>query len=362
MRRVLILQTAPGHALQASLSEWQKIPETQLTINTFQLPEADCHWLKEQYPQINQLQFDPFDTSALIAEVKRVDGYSVITMRINIPFSAKLLETLASTEYSQPLKIIGEAGSTVSHVDLSAATKCGIAVTYTPGANANGVAEFTLAQMFCLLRSLCEYNRLSHDRVWSKYLLPPREELNGKVLGLIGFGHIAQAVALKAKALGMNIMVYTRTPSKMNNISGIIIAPDLSTLLRKANIISLHIPLTPSTRHLIGEKEITLMQMGSYIINTARGGIVDEVAVAKELQKSDSRLAGVAFDVFENEEEGRFKTPLINCEKALLTPHVAGTTDRALTDAATQAVKNIGAILSNSKVFIANSEVRSFLL
>ena len=87
------------------------------------------------------------------------------------------------------------------------------------------------------------------------------------------------------------------------------------------------------------------MQKGSYIINTARGGIVDEGAVAAELQKPDSRLAGVAFDVFEHEEAGRFQTPLIHCKNALLTPHVAGTTDAALTAAATQLVQNIAGIL-----------------
>jgi phosphoglycerate dehydrogenase-like enzyme len=345
MRRVLILQTAPGRALQASLKEWQKTPNLHLTINTFQLPDVDGDFLREQYPQITQVKFDPFDPSLLIEQVKRANGYSIITMRINVPFPASMLEALTASDLKQPLKILGEAGSNVSHVDLVAAKKYNVSVTYTPGANANGVAEFTLAQIFCLLRSLCEYNQYTHDGMWAKYLLPPQEELNRKILGLIGFGHVARAVSQKAQALGMEVMVYTRTPSNTESESNITFVHDLRSLLRKANIISLHIPLTPATKQLLGANEIAMMQPGSYIINTARGGIVDEAAIAKELQKPDSILAGVAFDVFENEEEGRFQSPLINCKNALLTPHVAGTTNTALTDAATQLVKNISAIL-----------------
>ncbi len=264
-------------------------------------------------------------------------------MRINIPFPAILIEALTAPDLDQPLKILGEAGSNVTHIDLAAATKCGVAVTYTPGANANGVAEFTLTQIFCLLRSVCEYNRLSHEGIWSKYLVPSGEEVSGKTLGLIGFGPIAQALSVKAQALGMKVIVYTRTPDK--TLTGVEFVPDLATLLQKANIVSLHLPLTSATKGLIGEKEIALMQPGSYLINTSRGGIVDEVALAKELQKLDSRLAGVAFDVFEFEEEGRFRTPLQHCKNALLTPHVAGTTNTALTNAAVQLVKNMRAIL-----------------
>lgn len=347
MLRVLILQTAPHQALQASLREWHKLTHLQITINTFQLPESDCHWLRAQYPHIIQVQFNPFDTALLLAEVARAGGYSIITMRINIPFPCELLQKLASSEYKEPLKIIGEAGSTVSHIDLIAAKECGVTVVHTPGANANGVAEFVLAQIFALSRSLCIYNQLSHEGVWAKYLLPPQQEVKGKVLGLIGFGHIAQALAIKALALGMQVMAYARTQNKVTNISEVTFVTDLKDLLKAANIISVHVPLTPETKMLIGAKEISLMQSGSYLINTARGGIVDETAVAEELQKPDSRLAGVAFDVFLHEEEGRFTSPLLNCNKALLTPHVAATTDNALTEAATQLVKNIVAVLQN---------------
>ena len=350
--RVLVLDTGPDKAFQEMLRAWKKIPKLQIVINTFQLPSADCAWLTQHYPDILQVKIDAMKQPELIEHVKKMGGYSIITTRLNVPFRRPLLEALSSPIHEQPLQILGQAGSTISHFDLVAATEHNIAVTYTPGANANAVAEFVIAQLFTLIRSLTEYNQLTHARTWSKYSLPSRDELSEKTLGLIGFGHIARAVSIKAKALGLSVISYTRTPPEMEPL-GIEFTHDLETLLRKANIISLHVPFSPSTKHLIGKKEIALMQEGTYLINTSRGGIVDEEAVVKELQKVDSKLAGVAFDVFEHEGE-YFNSPLIGCTKALLTPHIAGTTHAGLTNTATQLVNNISEILSKS--FLANPE------
>ncbi len=343
--RVLVLDTGPDRAFRAMIKAWKEIPEFQVVVNTFQVPAADCDWLSQQHSDVIQVKIDPLNEFELIEHVEKMGGYSIITTRLNVPFKRPLLEVLSSPTQAQPLKILGQAGSTVSHIDLTAAKEHNVVVTYTPGANANAVAEFVMAQLFSLVRSLSEYNQLTHDKVWSKYSLPSRDELNEKTLGLIGFGHIARAVSLKARVLGMSVISYTRTQPKTETM-GVEFVPDLETLLRKANIISLHIPFSSSTKNLIGKKEITLMQEGSYLINTSRGGIVDEEAVAQELKKVNSKLAGVAFDVFEN-EAGDFDSPLIGCKKALLTPHIAGTTNAALTNTATQLVNNISAIYLN---------------
>ncbi|GEM_PF-373294 len=354
--RVLILNTAPGKALHATLKTWQKIPDIQLTINNFQLPFEDCEWLRQHYPNVMQVKVNPLNRSEFIEHIKKAEGYTIITTRLNVPFDQPLLRTLTASNQTQPLKILGQAGSTISHIDLATATEQGVAVTYTPGANANAVAEFVMAQIFNLTRSLIEYNQFSHDKMWSKYSIPPQEELSEKTLGLIGFGHIGRAVSMKAKALGMHVIAYARTQPKDNDMIGIEFSPTLHNLISKANIISLHLPLTSSTKRLIGEKEIASMQNGSYLINTARGEIVDEEAVAKELQKLDSKLVGVAFDVFEN-EGAKFQSPLIGCKRAILTPHIAGTTNTALTNVAVQLVNNIQNILLSNNSFLANPEI-----
>jgi phosphoglycerate dehydrogenase-like enzyme len=355
--RVFILDTAPGSSLQAMLASWEMHSNLTLTLNNFHLPTSDRLFLDKTYPTISQVSFDPLDSIELVRQWDSAEGYSILTTRQNIPLKNALLTTLTDQKYQQPLRIIGQAGSTVSHIDLVTATQKNIAVTYTPGANAHSVAEFVLGQIFNLTRSLIQYNQFSHNNEWAKYLLPPQEEIKNKCLGIIGFGHIGNVLAQKASLLGMPIIVYTRTiPKNSSTVNTIQFVTELEALLYQANIISVHVPFTASTANLISEKEITLLQKGSFLINTSRGGIVDEHAIAHELNKENSKLAGVAFDVFKN-EASHFTTPLIGCKNALLTPHIAGTTHTALTNAALQLINNIMDILTKPAPFLANPEV-----
>lgn len=352
----LAVDMAPGNALKSMIMEWQKNSNVKIDVNVYQLPLEDREWLSQQ-KNIGQVNFDPLDEDVFIQHYSKVGGYSIITTRLNIPFKKKLLAKFSSKEHTRPLKIIGQAGSTVSHIDLIAATECNIAVTYTPGANANAVAEYVLAQIFNLTRSLIFYNQASHEGIWAKYLKQPMDELNEKVLGIIGYGHIGKVVSNKAAALGMPIMVYSRNSSQQSvNDKKMIITSHIHDLLGAADIISLHVPFTSETNNLISAKEISMMKRGAFIINTSRGGIVDENAIAAELLKPNPKLAGVAFDVFE--DEGRkFNSPLIGCKNAILTPHIAGTTNAALSRAAVQMVINIIAIINESNPFIANPAV-----
>jgi D-3-phosphoglycerate dehydrogenase len=350
--KILVLDTAPGVALKNMLKTWQKIPDTHVVVNTSTLPSDDKTWLSQQ-SSVSQINFDPLNESELIKHIKNAGGYPIITTRLNVPFKKDLLQELASKNYANPLTIIGQAGSTTSHIDIATATQCNIAVTHTPGANANAVAEYVIAQILNLLRGTSIYNQSCHAGTWSKYLIPPVGELSEKTIGLIGFGHIAKAVTFKAKALGMPVMAYSRSHK---NFEGVTFTSELKTLLTSADFISVHVPFTAETKNLISKNEISLMKNGSFIINTSRGGIVNEDDIAVELKNPNSKLAGVAFDVFEQEGE-KFASPLIGCKNAILTPHIAGTTNAALSNTATQLVENIISILSGNNPVLANPEV-----
>ncbi len=342
----LILTVAPGQALKNMVQKWKTtMPNVQLVINSKHLPSVDRSWLTQQ--TITQVDFDPLSSDELLEHFNKSGGYPIIGTRLNIPFKEPLLKALASKDHAHPLKIIGQAGSAISHIDLLAAEKYNIKVICTPGANAKAVAEYVVAQIFNLTRSLDTFHRHSQQGTWFKYSLPPQSEIHEKTLGLIGYGYIGKELGKKAQDLGMEVMIFTRTTPDCSDLGRIKVVENLETLLKQADIISIHAPLTPATKGLIGAREIGLMKEGSYLINTARGGIVDEAAVAEELRKPNSRLAGAAFDVFAIEGE-KFTSPLIGT-KAILTPHIAGTTTLALSCAATQMVENIHAELSRSK-------------
>ncbi len=355
-KRIFLQDLAPGMALRNSMMYWSRLQNTELTCNIYNLHPKERHFLKTCYPSIAQVEFNPRDVNEFTAQVERADGYSVIVARLVVNFNERLLKALSSSSLQQPLHLLGQAGSSVSHIDLETATERNIAVTYAPGSNASAVAEFVIAQALALTRSSHIYNAETHKHAWSKYQIPPAEGLEGKTLGLIGFGHIGQQVALKAQALGLSVMAYTRTPEKIKQVSGVVVASSLQDLLNKSDIISMHASAPRDVGYLIGETEIKLMQ-DAYFINTARGYLVDEKAVAAELRKKDSKLLGVAFDVFEKEGT-EFDSPLVGLPNALLTPHIAATTNQALTNAAVTLVKNIDAILAKSaKVSVANPEV-----
>lgn len=344
-RKFFVLDTAPGIALRAMLTASKKIVGTHLTINTFNLPHDDRVFLQKNFSNINAIKIDPKASPEWMEYIRNMRGCSIITMRQNVPFTSEMIQQLVAQP--EPLRIIGQAGSTVSHIDVDAAKKQHVDVVYTPGANANAVAEFALSQLLYLMKNLATYHRYSEEKIWSKHLLSPRNELHEKVLGIIGFGYIGKMLCMKAQALGMRVIAYTRTKNNPDSTRELTFTNNLETLLANADVISVHVPLNTETKNMISEREIALMKQGSFIINTARGCIVDEYAVAAELKKTDSKLAGVAFDVFEK-EGAQFESPLIGCPNTLLTPHVAGTTDAALSNAAVSLMEDIEKLIKAS--------------
>jgi len=255
------------------------------------------------------------------------------------------------------LKVVSRHGIGVDSIDLKAATDSGIVVANTPRVNTTAVAEHTIALMFAILRKIPEADLSLKSKRWEglKFV---GEEFAGKKLGIIGLGAIGKEVAKRAKAFGIDIL-YTRrrgSDADLEKELGLSFAP-LETLLSESDIISIHVPLTPDTKGLIGRKEIALMKKGAYIINTARGGIVDSDALAEALRSG--RIAGAAVDVFDTEPPD-FSSPLFNVEKIIMTPHIGAYTVEAIKRMDCIAAENIAKVLRGEiPEYVVNREVLS---
>lgn len=242
------------------------------------------------------------------------------------------------------LKIIARYGVGYDNIDVEACTKRGIYITYTPGVLSHAVAELTLGLMLCLSRRLIQAD--NHVRMeWAK---PQRKklvmgiDLYGKTLGIIGLGRIGYEVAFRAKAFGMKIIYFDierkEKAEKILNAQYV----DLETLLKNSDFVSIHTPLTPQTRGLIGEKELRLMKPTAYIINTARGPVVDEEALCKALR--EGWIAGAGLDVF-IKEPLPLDNPLIKMENVILTPHIGTYTLETRRAMALKCIENVRAAL-----------------
>ncbi len=225
---------------------------------------------------------------------------------------------------AEKLRVIGRAGVGVDNIDVKEATRRGIVVVNAPDASSITVAELTIGLMLALARNIVKANNSLKSRRWEKKKLMG-VELRGKTLGIIGLGRIGSQVAKKAKAFEMNVVAYDPyIPKEVAKNIGVELK-SLEEVLREADFLTLHVPLTEKTRHLIGEKEIKLMKDGAYLINCARGGVVDEKALYKALK--EGKLSGAALDVFEKEPP--FDSPLLDLENVIVTPHLGASTVEA---------------------------------
>jgi D-3-phosphoglycerate dehydrogenase len=222
-------------------------------------------------------------------------------------------------EAAKSLRIIAKYGVGVDNIDLEAAAERGITVTYTPGANAPAVAELAWGLILALARHI-----VTHHLQLKGGSLARRtgRELWGKTLGIIGLGNIGREVAKRAKAFEMRVLAYDPyLDQELAREYGAELCP-LERVLSESDIISLHCPLTPETEGIIGPEELELMKEGALLINTARKGLVDEVALYKALK--EGRLGGAAFDTFE--EEADLESPLLELENFLASPHAGAAT------------------------------------
>ena len=224
-------------------------------------------------------------------------------------------------ERCRRLKVIGRIGIGMDQVDMAAAADCGVTVVNAAGAQAAAVADHAMALILCLARNVVA----SHTALVAGARHSPRRfmgcELDGKTLGVIGFGAIGRRLASRALAFGMAVQAYDPylPPDIIEQVG--VTPRSLAGLLSGSDFISIHVPLTAETWHLIGAEELAAMRPGAYLVNTARGQIIDEQALVSALQ--DGKIAGAGLDVFE-EEPLAADSPLLGLDEVVLTPHIGG--------------------------------------
>ena len=258
----------------------------------------------------NLTQFDS-TPEALILE--RVQGQNIVITK-EMPVSGEII-----SKFPDSVKLICEAGTGYNNIDLEAAKKKGITVCNIPAYSTQRVAHTAITFILNLSSSMqIQQSMLTNKNRdnFTKCMQVKHVEVNGKTLGIIGAGTIGKEVIKIAKVLGMNILVYTRTPREDEESVKYV---DLDTVLSKSDYISLHCPLTPQTRHIIDENAISKMKSSAFIINTARGALIDEPALIKALQ--ENKIAGAGLDVQEVEPPA-LDNPLYDMENVILTPHM----------------------------------------
>jgi len=233
---------------------------------------------------------------------------------------------------------IVKVGTGVDHIDVKAATEMGIIVANTPYVLTDAVADHAISLLFSLVRQVPRHDRLIRAGHWDFWLALPLRRFRGATLGLVGFGHIPQALVAKLCGFGMRILAFDPYAPADVMVSLGVESVSLDTLLQSADYVSLHCPLTEETRHLIGERELRMMKPSAVLVNTSRGPVVDEPALIRALQ--EGWIQGAALDVAEKEPPEP-DNPLLKLDNVILTPHIAGHTDRFPDDYAEVCVEAI---------------------
>lgn len=239
-------------------------------------------------------------------------------------------------------RIVSRYGIGLDNIPVEHATQLGIVVTNVPDFCLDEVADHTLALLLACARRIVDYAQATRAGVWSQQSARPMVRLAGQTLGLVGYGNIAARVAQKARALGLEIMAYTP------RLRADALAPwgratnDLDELLAQADYVSLHAPLTEATRGLIDARALRRMKPTAYLINTARGAIVDERALRQALR--EGWIAGAALDVL-SQEPPAADHPLLGLENVILTPHAAFYSQEAIADLETRAAQHVAQAL-----------------
>jgi len=266
--------------------------------------------------------------------LSRAAGKAAIVCLLTDAIDAPLLDAAGPS-----LKVVANVAVGYNNIDVAACRARGVVVTNTPDVLTNACADFTWALILAITRRLGEGERVVRAGAWTGWALDYMlgTELRGKQLGIVGMGRIGRAVAEKAPAFGMQVAYSARTPAALEAA----VYMPLDRLLATSDVVSLHCPSTEETRHLINEKALMRMKRSAYLINTSRGPVVDEAALARALR--DGRFAGAALDVYEREPI--VHSDLLPLENVLLIPHLASATTETRTAMADLAVSNALAVL-----------------
>ncbi|MEM6841448.1 MAG: NAD(P)-dependent oxidoreductase [Bacteroidota bacterium] len=299
---------------------------------SYTLPEAGLTPLKENFEVIYPTHKKKFSREEILAKIPEVDGY----LAVNVAVDAEVIDAASN------LKIIANYGVGYDSIDVDYATQKGIIVTNTPTSVTEATAETAFGLMLSVLRNITYCDRKLRnqdpDFTWGMLQRHTGHSLYGKTLGIIGLGRIGQAVARRAVASGMRMLYYQRNrifDFFERHASARYVS--LDELLEQSDIVSLHVPLNESTHHLLGANELAKMKPSAYLINTARGPVVDEQVLIKQLQTG--KLAGAGLDVYE--EEPHIPEELLQLDNVVLTPHIGTETIEARVAMAQEAAMNL---------------------
>jgi D-3-phosphoglycerate dehydrogenase / 2-oxoglutarate reductase len=276
-------------------------------------------------------------TLEAILQVAR-EADAVLTTYAKMP--AELIEQLARC------RIIARFGIGVDNVDIAAATRRGIVVTRVPDYCLDEVSDHAMALLLALVRKIPSSNARTHAGRWEMKAVTPIHRLRGTVLGLVAFGQIPQLLAPKAQAFGLRVVAFDPFVSDAVMARAGVERIEFDQLVAVSDYISIHAPLVPETRHLFNADVFRRMKPNAYLINTARGPIVDEAALAQALD--DRQLAGAALDVMEQEPPAN--SPLFGRENVILTPHTSFYSEESLIDLQTKASEEVLRALTGQPV------------
>ena len=288
----------------------------------------------ESIGDLEQFRRDGVDVMPHDELVARVAGKQAVVSMITDAVSRDVIEA------GRDLKVIANAAVGYNNIDVTAARERGIIVTNTPGVLTDATADLTWALILGITRRIGEGERLVRRGAWKGWTFDFMlgAEVRGKQLGIVGYGGIGRAVAARGRAFGMRIAYTSRTPKHDPEAE----AMPLDRLLATSDIVSLHCPLTAETRHLIDQPALARMKRSAYLINTSRGPVVDEKALAWALRMH--LIAGAGLDVFE--EEPKVEPELLTLENVMLVPHLGSGTVETRTAMADLAARNVAAVLS----------------
>lgn len=291
--------------------------------------------------EVRERPFARLDEEALIELLRDVDA--LITG--DLPISERVMAA------SPRLKVIAKHGVGVDAFDIAGATRQGVAICNSVGSNSQAVADSAMAYMLALARGLFEGDRIMRSHQWRR-IAPP--DFNHRTLGIIGFGQIGRLVARRARGFDMRILAYDVRPDPAAAAElGVSLVP-LETLLRESDFVTLHCSLTPEARHMINARTLALMKPTAFLVNTARGALVDEQALYEALVSG--RLAGAGLDV--REQEPPPPSPLDDLPNVIQGPHLAGMSPDALKAMSMLAAENVSRILRGQRpLYCVNPEV-----
>ena len=305
---------------------------------TRQIPDAGIKLMKEAGFEVEISDFDGvLPREQLLAKVKRADAIlSLLTDKID----AEVMDAAGPQ-----LKIVANYAVGYDNIDVKTLTERGVIVTNTPDVLTESVAEHAIALIFALAHRIVESDQFMREGKfvgWAPMLFLGND-IVGKTLGLVGMGRIGGNVAKRlCDGFGIKILYYDRARSEDIEKQYKMEYVDLETLFKNSDFVSIHLPLTPETKHLIGEAQLAMMKKTAYLINTARGPIVDENALVAALK--NGVIKGAALDVYENEP--KMAEGLAQLPNTVLTPHTASATEETRSVMSELAAKNIIAVLS----------------